>query len=197
MASTLKVDNLQNSAGTNLLVNGYPRQPGQTVEILSSPCDGSAVTVGSGTYTVQNVTSVYALTDAYTDLPGSTIAYVPPAGATRVKYTFHFSFYHNGGSHCISHHKFFIDGVEVVYSRHNRSGTYPEGRYSFEWVIAIGGVANPNTGRQATWTTGKTLKMQSRRYASGNSIAVHGTTYWDGTSSVQFSMPVIQIEAIA
>lgn len=197
MASTLKVDNLQNTAGTTLSVNGYPRQPGQVVEILSSPCDGSTVTVGSGTYTVQNVTGIYTLTDAYTDVPGSVLVYVPPAGATRVKYTFHFNHYWPSGTHCISHHKFFIDGVEVVFARHNRSGYYPEGRYSFEWAIAIGGAANANTGRQATWTTGKTLKMQSRRYAAGNPISLHGTTYWDGTSSVQFGMPVIEIEAIA
>lgn len=197
MASNLKVDVIQNSAGQDLLVNGYPRRPGQIIELLSSPCDGSLVTVGSGTYTLQNVTSAYALTDAYTDLPGSVLAYVPPAGTTRVKYAFHFNHYWNGGSHCISHHKFFIDGVEVVYSRHSRSGTYPEGRYTFEWTIAIGGTANPNTGRQATWTTPKTLKMQSRRYGASNSIAVHSTTYWDGTSGAVLGIPVLEITAIA
>lgn len=197
MASNLKVDVIQSSSGQDLFVNGYPRRPGQIIELLSSPCDGSQVTVGSGTYTVQNVTGIYALTDAYTDIPGSVIQYVPPAGTTRVKYVFHFNHYWNSGSHCISHHTFYIDGVEVVRARHNRSATYTEGRYSFEWTIAIGGTPDANTGRQASWNTLKTLKMQSRRYASGNSVAVHGTAYWNGAGGVQFGMPMIEIQAIA
>jgi len=197
MASTLKLDTLQLPDNRNVLVNGYPRMPGQVVELLSSPCDGSSVTVGSGTYTVQNVTGIFTLADAYADIPGSVLAYTPPAGATRVKYTFQYNHYWPGGTHCISHHKFFIDGVEVVFARHSRSGYYPEGRYSFEWTIAIGGTTNASTGRQATWTAPKTLKMQARRYAAGNPISLHGTTYWDGAGGVQFGMPVIEIEAIA
>ena len=47
MASVLKVDTLKNNLNEDLLVNGYPRKPGQVIEYLSSPCDGSSVTVGS------------------------------------------------------------------------------------------------------------------------------------------------------
>jgi hypothetical protein len=197
MASSLRVDDIKNSAGTAVLVNGYPRQPGQIIEYLSSPCDGSSVTVGSGTYTFQNVTAVQTGTDSYADITGSSLAYTPPAGTTRVKYIFEYNWYWPSGTHCISHHKFFIDAAEVVYARHSRSGFYPEGRFAFEWTVAIGGNADANTGRQATWTSAKTLKMQFRRYASGNPMSVHGTTYWDGAGGVQLGIPVLTIIAIA
>lgn len=196
MASVLKVDELRNSAGTPLLVNGYPRQPGQILEVLASPCDGSSVTVGSGSYTVQNVTAQQTLSAAYQDITGSTITYVPPVGATKVIYEFCFALNWTA-DHSISHNKFFIDGVEVVYARFSRSGRYPEDKVTFEWPIAIGGVTNTNTGRQATWTTAKTLKMQSRWYGSANARNAHGTTYWDGASANIFVMPTIKITAIA
>jgi hypothetical protein len=173
-------------------------RPGEIIEAVSSICDGSTVNVTSGSYTVENVTTQLGMDSTYRDLTGSTIVYTPPAGATRVKYSFDFSSYWDGGSHAIAHYKFFIDGSEVVFARHNRSATYQESRYTFNWTIPIGGTANTNTGRQATWTTPKTLKMQGRAYAtSTNDNNLHGTTYWDGTGSNQFSMPIITIEAIA
>ena len=197
MASHLKVDNILNSAGTDLLVNGYPRQPGQIIEVISGPCDGSTIVGGSGSYVFANVSTQQTLTTAYADITGSSISYTPPEGTTRVRYMFQYNHYWPSGTHCISHHKFFIDSNEVLYSRHSRSSVYPEGRYTFEWTIAIGGSADTNTGRQASWTTAKTLKMQARHYAAGNPINLHGTTYWDGAGSVQFGMPILTIMAIA
>lgn len=197
MASNLQVDVLKNSSGTDVLVNGYPRQPGQIIEIVSSPADGSTVVAGSGTYIFQNVTGIQTLTQVHADITGSSISYTPPAGTTRVKYIFNYNHQWSGGTHCISHHKFFVNGNEVVYSRHSRSGYYPEGRYSFEWTIAIGGVDNLNTGRVATWTTAKVLKMQARQYAAGNPMNLHGTNYWDGAGSVQLGIPTLTIMAIA
>lgn len=196
MASTIKVDNIQNSAGTNLLVNGYPRQPGQIIEYLSSVCDGSAVTVGSGTYTFPNVTTQQAGSTSYQTITGSNLAYTPPTGATRVIYRFQFSSYWIS-THAINDYKFYIDADEIIYARHNRSGYYQESRYSFEWAIAIGGVTNFNTGRLATWTAAKTLSMQFRIYGTSNNANLHGTTYWDGGSSNQFSIPTLTIIAIA
>lgn len=196
MASVLKVDELQNSLGTPLMVNGYPRQPGQILEVLASPCDGSSVVVGSGSYTVQNVTTQQTLSTAYQDLTGSTITYTPPSGATRVIYEFCFAMRWEH-DHAITHHKFFIDGEEVVYARFNRSGRYPEDKVTFEWPIAIGGSTNINTGRQSTWTTAKTLKIQSRWYGTSNARNAHGTSYWDGAGTNMFVMPTIKITAIA
>lgn len=196
MASTLKVDNIQNSAGTNLSVNGYPRQPGQIIEYLTGVCDGTNVTVGSGTYTFPNVTTQQVGTTAYQTITGSNLLYTPPAGTSRVIYRFQFSSYWVG-AHAINDYKFFIDSDEVVFARHNRSAQYQESRYSFDWTIAIGGVANPNTGRLASWTSGKTLSMQFRVYALANANNLHGTYYWDGGAVNVFSMPSLTIIAIA
>jgi hypothetical protein len=196
MPSILKVDDIKNNANEDLLINGYPRKPGQVIEYLSSPCDGSSVTVGSGTYTFPNVTGAQTSVLSYTDVTGSSISYTPPTGTTRVVYDFHYTMYWTS-DHAISHFKFFIDSNEVTYARFSRSGRYPEDRYSFVWNIAIGGSTNNNTGRQATWTSAKNLKMQWRSYAAANARNLHGTTYWDGGGSNQFSMPILTIIAIA
>jgi hypothetical protein len=198
MASIIKVDNIQNTAGTTVLENGYPTQPGQVIEYLTSQCDGSSLTGLGGTFTWENVTTVQGTTAAYVDLTGSTIAYTPPPNATKVIYQFTFGYYWQTTAHSIQHFKFFIDSDEVVYARHNRSAQYFESRYTFEWIIPIGGVANTNTGRQAIWTSSKTLKMQTRRYATGsNGGDIHGTTYWDGTGGNQFNIPTLTLIAIA
>ena len=198
MASTIKVDNIQNSAGQDLIVNGYPRQPGQIIEYLSSPCDGSVVTVASGTYTFPNVTGGQNFDTNYADITGSTITYTPPPGTTRVIYKFDFAFSWRDVTHSIQHYKFFIDGVEVLYARNSKSADNLENRSSFEWTINIGGIANTNTGRQTGWTTPKTLKMQARRYANAyHGGWLHNTFYWDGGGSNQFSMPNLTIIAIA
>lgn len=194
--STLRVNNIDNTAGTDLFVNGYPRQPGQIIEYLSSPCDGSSVTVASGTYTFQNVTGRQNLTaNVFNDNNGSVISYTPPAGTTRVIYRFTFSMGWDQ-DHAISYHKFYIDGVEVTNAKFNRSGRYPEDRYSFEWPIAIGGTATPASGRQATWTTPKTLKIMSADYGDSNSRFMHSGNYGQ-LSGDALSQPTLTIIAIA
>jgi hypothetical protein len=183
----------------NIGVNGitttaYP--PGTAIETLWGLCDGSTHSLLSGNYTVQSVTAAQGLSTTFADITGSSISYVPPVGATKVVYRFTFSNYWVG-SHAILHLRFLIDGVEVTQSRHNRSATYNEQRYPFEWVIGIGGGDNPSTGRQNIWTTLKNLKMQARWYSGSNHANLHGTTYWDGTGSNQFNVPLINIIAMA
>lgn len=196
MASIVKATNWQSPAGVDYFVDGYPRRPGQIIEYLSSPCDGSTITGLSGSYVFPNVTTQQTTTTAYADITGSSIAYTPPAGTSRVIYKFDYAMRWEQ-DHAITHAKFFIDSNEVVYARHSRSGRYPEDRVPFEWTINIGGAANTNTGRLESWTSPKTLKMQIRRYGDSNARNLHGTTYWDGGASNQFSMPSLTIIAIA
>jgi hypothetical protein len=194
--STLRVNNIDNTGGTDLSVNGYPRQPGQIIEYLSSPCDGSTVTVGSGSYTFQNVTARQDLTaNVFTDNNGSIISYTPPAGATRVLYKYNFAMGWDQ-IHAISYHKFYIDDVEVTNAKFNASGQYPEERVNFEWPIAIGGTANTASGRQATWTTPKTLKIMSADFGTSNSRFMHSGNYGH-LSGNALSQPVLTIIAIA
>ena len=179
--------------------NGLINQStGQILESLWSLCDGSSHLLATGNYTVQNVTSQQVLTNTFADITGSTINYIPPMDATKVVYRFTYSIYWITGGHSITHHRLLIDNNEVIFSRHNRSTQYyQEHRYTFEWVIPIGGQVNLNTGRQASWTTAKTIKMQARNYSTGgNDGNLHGTAYWDGGGGNQFNMPIINIIAI-
>lgn len=191
-----KIDIVKNSSGQDLLVDGYPRQPGRIIEYLSGMCDGSTVRVASGTYQFQQVSAAQISTTTYTTIRGSVIDYVPPPGTNAVTYRYHFATYW-AAAHAINDYKFFIDGEEVVYARHNRSGQYIEDRASFEWTIDIGGAANANTGRQASWTSPKRLYMQVRQYGGSNYANLNGTTYWDGAGGNQFSMPQLSIIATA
>lgn len=197
--SQLRVANVANAGGTNVLVNGYPTQPGQIIEYLTSPCDGSSVTGLSGTYTWPSVTVAQNFSATYETITGSQISYVPPSGTSKVIYRFDFTYrWGTEQAHSIQHYKFFIDGVEVLHSRHNKSATHLENRSTFEWSIPVGGTANTNTGRQASWTSPKTLLLQARRYAtSSHGGIIHSTYYWDGGATPQFSLPSLSIIAIA
>ena len=199
MASIIRLDQLQSLNGNVQLNNGYPRRPGRIIEYLTSHCDGSTMTGESGTYTTQIVTAQQNTTNTFTDVLGSSIDYLPPAATTEVIYRYTFSSHWAGiGSHSIQHFRFRIAGTEVVQARFNRSSIYYENRSTFEWAIPIGGVADNNTGRQATWTTPKTLKLETRSLASGSNIQhLNGTYYWDGTTGNFFSVPQITIIAIA
>ena len=105
-----------------------------------------------------------------------------------------FAFYDAQG---IGHFKFFIDSDEVTNQRLNLSGQYPEIISTLRYVIPIGGSANTATGRQATWTSAKTLKITCTENSSSNEAFLHSTTYWDGGSSTdQFHQPNLTITAL-
>jgi hypothetical protein len=176
--------------------SGYTAYPGAVIENIAMLIDGTSRTAKSGTYSAINLGSQQTTTTSYADVVGSDISYTPPAGTRLVIYRYHFSSFWTATAHSIQHFKFFIDGVEVLHARHNRSRTYYEGRCTFEWPILIGGTPNSNTGRLASWTTAKILKMQTRRYGS-NSQDLFSTVYWDGAGSSQFNRPMINIIAIA
>jgi hypothetical protein len=154
------------------------------------------VTGISGSYIWPNVASFQALTTTYADASGSLISYVPPPGTTKVIYEYS-SFLAWADAHAISHWRLYIDNVEVVYARRNRSGYYPEDTSTLRWVFSIGS-PNTNTGSQTTWTTAKQIKWQVRDYGTSNRrYRLHQTSYWDGDGTNQFCMPNLTITAIA
>jgi hypothetical protein len=164
-------------------------------EQLAMICDGQNYTVSSGTYTPTNVTAAQALDNTSTTITGSQISYTPPSGTVCVIYDFtlHFTFYDANG---IAHFRFFIDSNEVTDQRLNLSGQYPEFVTTLRYVIPIGGSASTATGRQATWTSAKTLKIECREYGSSNEAYLHATKYWDGAGSAQFNRPNLTITAL-
>lgn len=165
-------------------------------EQLGMLCDGQNYTVSSGTYTSQNVTAIQLFTTSFADLTGSTIAYTPPSGTTLVRYqfTFIFSYVDTFG---IGHFKFLVDSDEVTKARVTMSANGNlQCIQTLEYLLPIGGSADTTTGRQASWTSAKTLKIQAREYNAANEAKAHGTVHWDGAGSAEFHMPKIVITAL-
>ena len=188
--------NLANLLGTSTTVPSSSISGGGIVkEQLAMICDGQNYTVSSGTYTPTNVTAAQALTTSYATVTGSELSYTPPSGATCVVYdfAFQFTFYDANG---IAHFRFYIDSDEVTNQRLNLSGQYPEMMPTLRYVIPISGSANTATGRQATWTSAKTLKITCRENSSSNEAFLHSTTYWDDSSTDKFHQPNLTITAL-
>ena len=176
---------------------------GSVIEQFMSPCDGSSITVQSGTYTVQDVTGEHQMGDAYSGITGSSIDYVPPTGTQTVIYKFDFqlSYVDDNG---LFHMKLFIDNdagtlTEVTQMRltHYAKDAQPEDRITFAWPFHIGGSDDDSICRRDTWTSARTIQVQGREGSSGNEVKLHETSYWDGSSSSQFSVPIIGITALA
>jgi len=166
-------------------------------EQLVMLCDGQDYTVGSGTYTAANVTAAQNLTTSYDDVTGSSISYTPPTGTTMVSYKYVFAFVF-GDSYGIGHFKFFVDSDEVTKARTSlSSNTNAQWLQTLEYVLPIGGSADTTTGRQATWTSAKTLKIQAREPSSSYEAILNSTYHWDGINpNAQFHMPKLIITAL-
>lgn len=194
-ASSSSNNIVANSDGTTTLRGGHG-----VIEQFFSVCDGSTIALPSGNVTAQNVTEDMDLTSTWTDLTGSTIAYTPPSGTKQVIYEFHYSGTSKDGNN-IWHTKLFLDSDEVVYARltHRANDSFTD-RIVMKWSFAIGGNADTDSGRVASWTSSKTIKMQTREYAGGNEAYLHRAGNWDGSGTDLEApngvMPCIGITAI-
>ena len=167
----------------------------QVLEQFQSVCDGSVIATAQGNVTMPTITSSTALTTSYIDLPGSAITYTPPTGTTQVIYKFIWN-HARIDDHAIASYRFYVGGTEVTDARYTWGSVYTEGQIQFEWSINIGGTGVAATGRQASWTSGKELKMTTREYNSDHETQVHTSYLFDGASSAQFHRPQIGITAI-
>jgi hypothetical protein len=158
--------------------------------------NGDSVTVSSGTYSLANITAKQALTTTYADITGSSISYTPPAGATQVVYEFNYRLYGVNAS-IITHFKMYLDSDEITQARKTvgGGGSYDGEHVNHRWSIAIGGSADTASGRVASWTSPKTIKLQGRNYSGTYAGNVHEIVYWDGASSSQVVVPTMQITA--
>lgn len=151
-------------------------------EKLVMLCDGNNYTVGSGTYTSTNVTAEQTMTTTSTDITGSSIAYTPPSGTTMVIYEFVFS-YNFDDSNTITHIRSFIDSDEVVSQRQSiQTYSAMNEEYHHTFLIPIGGSADTDTGRQASWSGAKTLKIQGRSYSTSYEAKFNTLRNWDGAN---------------
>ena len=167
------------------------------LEVVASPCDGSTIATSNGNITFPNVTGPQDLSTSYANVQGSIISYQPPSGTQQVIYEFNMQVTNHDDAISIGHFKFYIDGSEVVYARRGISAEDVDVYVNFKYVINIGGSANANTGRIASWSSAKEMKMTAREYHStNNAISLHETDHWDGGSGNMFSQPVLHITAI-
>ena len=183
-------------------------KPGEIIETIACMCDGSTVTVQSGSYTITNVTAAQASTTSYAVMNGSSISYTPPAGTKRVLYRYNFKFDSTGYS-SISHFKFQIDGTDVVPASRQYSSNYASTNWhhanlelGIEWVIDCDAASNDAAnGKFTSWTSPKTLRGLFREYGGGYSATLHNNVWWDGTSaSGGYAAPIkpfLYIQAIA
>ena len=156
--------NLSITALQDQVPQAISARPGMTLETLAGVCDGRSVTVSSGTYTLENVTTGTKIDESspnFIDFPGSSITYKPPSGTRQVYYSFKFSL-GRYDSHTSMGYKFFIDGTEVTsFKRYDgMNGNYGQGFLSFDCVIEIGGTNDVANGKLSSWNTLKTLKVQ-------------------------------------
>lgn len=190
---------LKNGSTPGTLEFAQPKaQPGQIIEKISSVCNGSSVTVGSGTYTMPNVTAAQGITYVnYVDVDGSSFAYTPPSDANTVIYEFITSAHYTSSGQMIFHMRFYIDNTEVTYKR----ASYYNG---FDNVIAFKVPLSLNNatedianGKVGSWTSAKTMKIQCRSYSATYQVGLNQLYHWDGTGAFQLVKPTLEITSIA
>ena len=167
------------------------------IEMLSSPCNGTQVTVPSGNYTMADVTAVQSMTTSYADLTGSSISYTPPTGTTRVIYRFYFHMGYDS-TYGALHTRFYIDSDEVTDARETHYGYTLAVKNQFEYTINCNASSGSTAqGDLTSWTSAKTLKIQAREYNSGNTAVCHSLKLWDGAAdTTTVSVPTLTIIAL-
>lgn len=169
---------------------------GKILEVVPLVCDGSAVTVPSGTYTSTDVTAVQTSTQTYVDLNGSSIDYTPPSGTSSVIYEYQFMTGYADATGCL-HIKLFLAGTEVTDARGGYSCySMILNRPYFKWVFRIGDGDDAGAGKVSSWSSGKIIKLQARDYSSASTVKIHETAYWDGTGGSHIGKPVLTVTAI-
>ena len=178
--------------------SGFNPSSNVVLEQFLTFCDGTAVSTKKGSVSIENVTAVMNLTTTHTDVTGAGITYEPPDNTTLViyKFIFYTSTVDNSG---IVHYKLLIDNTEITGSRTTfRHGAASDGEeIVFEWPIPIGGSASNASGRQATWSGTKVLKLQAREFGRSFDASLHSMSMWDANSSANIiKPPLLGITAI-
>ena len=208
--STIKTTNnthASNSGTANMVLASdgditFAKKPAlgrQVLEQFYSPCDGSVIALANGDLTLPTVSADVDLTTSFADLAFSSISYNPPTGATQVIYECQF-YMTQGDATPLAHFIFNVDGTDVTNSSWTHMATNNQADTSlirFKWGINIGGSTTAATGRLASWSSAKTIKLRGREYSSGNEVRIHEVYHWDGSSNQQrFLQPCIGVTAI-
>ena len=177
--------------------------PGEIIEELNAICDGSTVTVQSGSYTMANITAYQTGSTSYQVITGSTINYTPPPGTKRVYYRFWFKWdaYRNQSR---SHFQFQIDDVVVTPSKNSissASGSDHQAAFpvSVEYTIDCNASTDDaSNGKFKSWTGPKELECTFRDYSHPDDrCLIHVNEWTDGTGNDSIQKPHLTVRAIA
>lgn len=172
------------------------------LEVVQGTCDGRSITVGSGTYTLGNVTTYQNLSTSYVDITGSSLSYTPPSNAKYVSYLFNFmwdSTDHSG----ISHFALYVDNTRIhgsgkTFACNYSGSSHHHGNntnfiyYVFDLTASSDDAVN---GKFASWTSPKALKVMGREYSTTYEAAVHYNVYYSTIGFSQYSKPNLTITA--
>ena len=170
---------------------------GMVIEQFLLPCNGSSITVRSGTYTSENVTAFQdSAHGSFADITGSSITYTPPTGAQLVIYKYILQIGYSDSFPKLSI-RVMLGGVEAdkfraVYTTEN----YLNAKVVLEYPFIIGGSADATIGRQATWTSGVEIKLQMQS-VSGNDATLNQADFYGNSSDDILVPPMIGITTIA
>jgi hypothetical protein len=198
--STLNTTNIKHasSSSNNIILNsdGTSRFGHGVIEQFFSPCDGSTIELRTGDITLGNANSEYHLTTTFTDITGSTITYTPPAGTKQVIYEFQYHTAPVDNDNEFST-RLYLDSDEITDARSAiRSYTSMSNLNQYKWSFNIGGTTSTSTGRVASWTSSKTIKLQACERSTSNEVAMHQTGFHGTSITDVFVRPCIGITAI-
>ena len=178
-------------------VTGHISGAHGVLEQFFSPCDGSVIALVNGNFTMpSNVTDYQDLTTSWVELTGSSVSYTPPTGTKQVIYEFHFMCAHKDANAIVST-RLYLDSDEVYHARTCWRGDVFSTRSVMRWGFNIGGSADTDVGRVASWTSAKTIKMDIIEYASGNEGYAHRlVNYGTSTTDIYPIKPCLGITAI-
>ena len=155
---------------------GITTSTGLVLEQFFSPCDGVQVNLREGrTITPVSVTSLQNLTQTYVEASGSSLTYTPPTATQLVIYEYRSFVGAYDNSIPAMGFRLFIDSDEVTDCESiHFSGTGGEdiGWVTIKWCFAIGGTPNAATGRLASWTSDKTIRVKAKHRDNSSYEAV-------------------------
>ena len=190
------VDSLTLDSGGGITFEKPPAKGRQVLEQFFTECNGSTITTTGGDITVSDVTAEQDLSTSYVTCSGSSISYTPPAGTTMVIYEYHFQIRYKDNTPMV-HFKTSIGGTEVTNFRRTKRADQLNLYESLKFCFHIGGSTSTTTGRQATWTSAKTILIEAREYGSDQEAYLHSQDRWDGaTVTAYVTKPSIGITAI-
>jgi hypothetical protein len=169
--------------------------------------DGRSITVGSGTYIMQNVDGKQGLTTTYNEILGSKINYTPPPGTKYIKYQYQFHVQPNSYSGR-THYRLYVDGSDVTeamksyscqsYSSYGYANQSMDINYVFD-LTALS--TNVSLGKFSDWTSAKEICVKARLYSNTyGSTLLNGNTWRDGTSApgtFSWNRPLLTITALS